>query len=110
MDHEKDGPIKAKAQASGTKQMVVTFFDQQVMMFFNSVHLATIVIAPYIVMIQTIFVKQLKWTRMATGQWFLHWDNALEQIGTGSQDHRHLSVHRRLSPMAKAKQNACLHR
>jgi hypothetical protein len=31
MDHEKDGPIKAKAQASGTKQMVVAFFDQQKM-------------------------------------------------------------------------------
>jgi hypothetical protein len=46
-------------------------------MFFNSVHLATIVNAAYIVMIQTIFVKQLKWTRMATGQWFLNWDNAL---------------------------------
>jgi hypothetical protein len=29
MDHEKDGPIKAKAQATGTKQMVVAFFDQQ---------------------------------------------------------------------------------
>jgi hypothetical protein len=29
MDHEKDGPIKANAQASGTKQMVVAFFDQQ---------------------------------------------------------------------------------
>jgi hypothetical protein len=42
------------------------------------VHLATIVIAAYIVMIQTIFLKQLKWTRMAAGQWHLHWDNALE--------------------------------
>jgi hypothetical protein len=29
MDHEKDGPIKVKVQASGTKQMVVAFFDQQ---------------------------------------------------------------------------------
>jgi hypothetical protein len=29
---------------------------------------------------------------------------------TGSQDHRHLSVRRRLPPMAKAKQNMCLHR
>jgi hypothetical protein len=37
-------------------------------------------------------------------------DNALEQIGTGSQDHCHLSVRRHLPPMAKAKQNACLHR
>jgi hypothetical protein len=24
--------------------------------------------------------QQLKWKRMAAGQWFLHWDNALEQI------------------------------
>jgi hypothetical protein len=54
--------------------------------------------------------QQLKWKRMAAGQWFLRWDNALEQIGTGSQDHRHLSVRRRLPPMAKAKQNVCLHR
>jgi hypothetical protein len=28
MYHEKDGPIKAN-QATGTKQMVVAFFDQQ---------------------------------------------------------------------------------
>jgi hypothetical protein len=47
------------------------------MMFFNSVHLATIVNAAYIVMIQTIFVKQLQWTMMAAGQWFLNCDNAL---------------------------------
>jgi hypothetical protein len=32
MNHEKDGPIKAKAQASGRKQMVVAFFDQKGMM------------------------------------------------------------------------------
>jgi hypothetical protein len=75
--------------------MVVAFFDQQGMMFFNSVHLATIVIASYIVMIQSIFLKQLNWTRKAAGQWFLHWDNALEQIGTGLQDHSHLSIRRR---------------
>jgi hypothetical protein len=57
--------------------MVVAFFDQQGLMFFNSVHLATIVNAAYIVMIQTIFVKQLQWTMMAAGQWFLNCDNAL---------------------------------
>jgi hypothetical protein len=77
MDHEKDGPIKAKVQVSGTKQMMVSFFDHQGMMFFNSVHMATIVIAAYIVMIMAIFVKQLKWTRMAAGQWFLHCDRTM---------------------------------
>jgi hypothetical protein len=33
-----------------------------------------------------------------------------KQLGTGYQDHPHWSFHRRLPPMAKSKQNVCLHR
>jgi hypothetical protein len=54
MDHEKDGPINAKAQPQGQNRWWWHSLISRGLMFFNSVHLATIVIAAYIVMIQTL--------------------------------------------------------
>jgi [histone H3]-lysine36 N-dimethyltransferase SETMAR len=87
------GPIKAKVQASRTKQMVLAFFDQQGMIFTNYVPLGTTVNAAHIVKILPIFVKQLKRKRATTaaGQWFLHWDNA--PVHTAAVVHQWLIKH-----------------
>ena len=72
------GPIKAKVQASRTKQMVLAFFDSRGLIYTNIVPRGTPVNAAYIVKALAVFWKKLKKKRpqMAAGDWFFHWDNA----------------------------------
>jgi histone-lysine N-methyltransferase SETMAR len=72
------GPIKAKVQASRTKQMVLAFFDAKGIIYTNYVPRGTTVNANYIVEALGKFMKVFGKKRpiMAEGQWFFHWDNA----------------------------------
>ena len=72
------GPIKAKVQASRTKQMVLAFFDSRGLIYTNIVPRGTPVNAAYIVKALAVFWKKLKEKRpqMAAGDWFFHWDDA----------------------------------
>ena len=72
------GPIKAKVQASRTKQMVLAFFDSKGLIYSNIVPRGVTVNAAYIVKALASFMKNLKQKRpyMAAGDWWFHWDNA----------------------------------
>ena len=74
----KPGPLKAKVQASRTKQMVLAFFDSKGLIFTNIVPRGSTVNARYIVKVLGIFMKNMRTKRphMLTRDWFFHWDNA----------------------------------
>ena len=74
----KPGPLKAKVQASPTKQMVLAFFDSKGLIFTNIVPRGSTVNARYIVKVLGIFMKNMRTKRphMLTRDWFFHWDNA----------------------------------
>ena len=71
------GPIKAKVQASRTKQMVLAFFDSKGLIYSNIVPRGVTVNAAYIVKALASFMKNLKQKRpyMAAGDWWFHWEN-----------------------------------
>jgi histone-lysine N-methyltransferase SETMAR len=72
------GPIKAKVQASRSKQMVLAFFDSKGLIYTNYVPKGSTVTASYIVEALGKFLKVFKQKRpeMAAGDWWFHWDNA----------------------------------
>jgi histone-lysine N-methyltransferase SETMAR len=82
------GPIKAKVQASRTKQMVLAFFDAKGIIYTNYAPRGTTVNANYIVEALGKFMKVFRKKRpiMAEGQWFFHWDNALVHTATVVRD------------------------
>jgi histone-lysine N-methyltransferase SETMAR len=72
------GPVKAKVQATRTKQMVLAFFDSKGMVYTNNVPRGKTVNADYIIGALRKFLKALKAKRpeLVPGEWLLHWDNA----------------------------------
>jgi hypothetical protein len=72
------GPIKAKVQASQTKQMVLVFFIAKGIMYTNYGPRGTTVNANYIVEALSKFKKIFRKKRpiITEGQCFFHWDNA----------------------------------
>lgn len=72
------GPIKAKVQASRTKQMVLAFFNSKGLIYTNIVPRGATGNAAYITKALDTFMKHINKKRpeMAKQQWFFHWDNA----------------------------------
>jgi histone-lysine N-methyltransferase SETMAR len=72
------GPIKAKVQASRTKQMLLAFFDSKGLIYMHIVPRGSTVNAAYIVKVLDVFMRHFKKKRpvMAEQPWFFHWDNA----------------------------------
>lgn len=72
-------PIKAKVSASRTKQMVLSFFDNDGVIYQNYVPRGQTVNAEYFITIVSNFLKQLRIKRpekCKDNDWFLHMDNA----------------------------------
>ncbi len=71
------GPIKAKVQASRSKQMLLTF-DSKGLIYTHIVPRGSTVNAAYIVKVLDVFMRHFKKKRpvMAEQPWFFHWDNA----------------------------------
>ena len=67
------GPVKAKVQASRTKQMVLAFFDAKGLIYTNIVPRGETVNAKYIIKAQGSFMKQ---PILSEQEWFFNWDNA----------------------------------
>jgi hypothetical protein len=74
----KPGPIKARVQASRTKQMILAFFDNKGLVYSHIVARGVPINANYIVKVLGLFMKQLKKKRpaMVAQQWWFHWDKA----------------------------------
>ena len=74
----KPGPLKAKVQASRSKQMVFAFFDSRGLIYTHIAARSATINAPYVVDVLGKFLKQLRLKRpeMVEQEWFLHWDNA----------------------------------
>jgi hypothetical protein len=72
------GPVKAKVEASHTKQMLVTFFDKKGLVYTHIVPRGVTINANYTIIFLGKFMKHLRIKRPETvqQQWFLHWDNA----------------------------------
>ena len=72
------GPIKAKVQASRTKQMLLAFFDSKGLIYTHIVPRGSTVNAAYIVKVLDVFMRHLRKKRpvLAEQRWFFHWDNA----------------------------------
>ncbi len=72
------GPLKAKVHASRDKQMLMAFFDNEGMVYYNLVPQGTPVNGDYVIDVLGRFLKVFKRKRpeMAKKTWFLHWDNA----------------------------------
>ena len=70
-------PTKAKVAASRKKQMVITFFDSEGLIYTNYVPLGQGVNAAYFVTVLASFLKNLKNKRphLVENGWFLHMDN-----------------------------------
>jgi hypothetical protein len=72
------GPIKAKVQASQSKQMLLTFFNSKGLIYKHIIPGGSTVNTAYIVKVLDIFMRHFKKKRpvMAEQPWFFHWDNA----------------------------------
>ena len=72
------GPIKARVQASRTKQMVMAFFDAKGLIYTHIVAKGVTINAAYTVKVLGLFWRNLKLKRpvMVEQEWFFHWDNA----------------------------------
>jgi hypothetical protein len=72
------GPMKAKVAASGTKQMVLAFFDNKGVIYMNYVPRGTTVNGNYIIKALKSVLKALRLKRpdLEPGEWMFHWDNA----------------------------------
>ncbi len=72
------GPIKAKVQASRTKQMILAFFDSKGLVYSHIFARGVPINGNYIVKVLGLFMKQLKKKRLAmvAQQWWFRWDNA----------------------------------
>ncbi len=82
------GPIKARVQASRTKQMVLVFFDAKGVIYTNFVPKGETVNASYIRTAVARFLTVFKEKRpiMSSQDWWLHWDNALVHIAASVVD------------------------
>ncbi len=71
-------PTKAKTVSSRKKQMVVTFFDMEGLVYQHYVPLGSSINAVYFVNVLRSFLKALKKKRptMVQNRWILHMDNA----------------------------------
>ncbi len=87
----KPGPIKARIQASRTKQMILAFFDNKGLVYSHIIPRGVPINADYIVKVLGLFMKQLKKKRpaMVAQQWWFHWDNAPVHLASGVQVIRH---------------------
>jgi hypothetical protein len=82
----KPGPLKAKVQASHSKQMVFTFFYSRGLIYiYSHCPRSATINAPYIVNVLGKFWRSLRLKRpeMMSQQWFFHWDNAPVPQETG---------------------------
>ncbi len=72
------GPIKAKVQASRSKQMLLAFFDSKGLIYTHIVPRGSTVNATYIVKVLDVFMRHFMKKRpvMAGQPWFFRWDNA----------------------------------
>jgi hypothetical protein len=70
------GPIKAKVQASRTKQMLLAFFDSKGLICMHIVPRGSTVNAAYMVL--DVFMRHFRKKRpvLAAQPWFFHWDNS----------------------------------
>jgi histone-lysine N-methyltransferase SETMAR len=82
------GPIKAKVQASRSKQMLLAFFDSKGLIYTHIVPRGSTVNAAYIVKVPDVFMRHFKKKRpvMAEQPWFFQWDNAPVHNATIVQD------------------------
>jgi hypothetical protein len=82
------GPIKAEVHATRSKQMVLAFFDNEVLIYTNYVPKGQTVNANYIVEALSSFLATFKKKRpnMVAGEWFFHWDNAPVHTATVVND------------------------
>ncbi len=74
---DKPGPLKAKVQASRSKQMVFALFDSRGLIYLHIVPRSATINAPYVVDILGKFWRnfRLKRPEMMSQQWFFHWEN-----------------------------------
>jgi hypothetical protein len=73
----KPGPLKAKVQASRSKQMVFALFDSHGLIYLHIAPRSATINAPYVVDILGKFWRnfRLKRPEMMSQQWFFHWEN-----------------------------------
>jgi hypothetical protein len=73
----KPGPLKAKMQASCSKQMLLAFFDSRGLIYMHIAPWSATVNGVYVVDVLCRFWKNLllKRSKMMSKQWFFHWDN-----------------------------------
>ncbi len=74
----KPGPLKAKVQASRSKQMVFAFFDSRGLIYTHIASWSATINTPYVVDVLGKFWRSLRLKRpeLLSQQWFFHWDNA----------------------------------
>ncbi len=74
----KPGPLKAKVQASRSKQMVFAFFESHSLIYTHIASRSATINAPYVVDVLSKFWRSLRLKRpeLLSQQWFFHWDNA----------------------------------
>jgi histone-lysine N-methyltransferase SETMAR len=74
----KPGPIKAKVQASQTKQMLLALFDSKGLIYMHIVPRGFTINATYIVKVLDIFMRHFRKNKPVLSEqcWFFHWDNA----------------------------------
>jgi hypothetical protein len=82
------GPIKAKVQASRTKQMLLAFFDNKGLIYTHIIPRGSTVNAKYIVKVLDVFMRHFRKKRpvLAEQRWFFHWDNVPVNTAAFIQD------------------------
>ena len=82
------GPIKARVQASRSKQMVLVFFNSKGVIYTNYVPKGAKVDLSYIISAMKTFLKKLRKKRpgLSEREWFFHWDNAPVHTATDVQE------------------------
>ncbi len=80
----KPGPIKARVQASHTKQMVIAFFDCRGLIYTHIMSRGAKINTEYIVKALGTFMRQFKKKRPEMESWerFFHWDIVLVHTAT----------------------------
>jgi histone-lysine N-methyltransferase SETMAR len=73
----KQGPLKAKVQASRSKQMVFVVFDSRGLIYTHIASRSATINAPYVVDVLGKFWRSLRLKRpeLLSQRWFFHWDN-----------------------------------